>query len=153
MSLYDDVKSAMKQAMLARDAVAKDSISALRGELLLLEKDNTHGDITDDDVVKNCKRLIKQRQDAIEQFRKGGREDLAEKDEAQIEVLKQFLPEALSDEELADIVSSVCDDIQPESMKDMGRVMGAAKAKAAETGKDVDGKALADAVKSKLMAL
>ena len=150
MSLYDDVRAALKEAMLARDAVAKDSVSALRGELLLLEKDNKHGEITDDDVIKICKKMIKQRQDAISQFRKGGREDLAEKDEAQIEVLKRFLPEALSEEELKAIVDSVCADLNPDGMKDMGKVMGAAKGKIAATGKDADGKLLADTVKAAL---
>lgn len=153
MSLYDDVKAAMRQAMLDRDRTAKDSISALRGELLLLEKDNTHGDVTDEDVVKLTKKLIKQRQEAIVQFTKGGRQDLVDIDEAQIAILKQFLPEAIDDSELKSIVDAVCTELKPESMKDMGKVMGATKGKIAATGKDVDGKLLADTVKAALMAL
>ena len=150
MSLYEDVRAALKAAMLARDTVGKDSISALRGELLLLEKDNKHGEITDQDVIGICKKMIKQRQDAIVHFRKGDRQDLVDQDEAQIEVLKQFLPEALGEAELAEIISGVCAEIKPEGMKDMGRIMGAVKGKVTATGKDVDGKMLADLVKASL---
>ena len=150
MSLVDDVTKALKEAMVAKDRLAKDTIQAIRGEILLLKKDPSHGDVSDDDVVKICKKLIKQRQDAIIQFIKGDRQDLADKDQAQIEIIKKFLPEALSEDELAALVDEAIAEVGAEGMKDMGKVMGSVKGKVAATGKDADGKTLADLVKSKL---
>lgn len=92
--------------------------------------------------------LVKQRKDAIEQFTKGGRQDLADKEQAEIEILNGYLPAAASDEEIAAAVVAAIAETGASSAKDMGKVMKATMA--ALSGKTVDGKKVSEAVKAKL---
>lgn len=92
--------------------------------------------------------LVKQRRDSIDQFTKGGRTDLAEKEQAEIAILDHYLPASASDEELAAAVAAAIAETGAASAKDMGRVMKAAIAGLA--GKTVDGKKLSETVKAKL---
>jgi uncharacterized protein YqeY len=92
--------------------------------------------------------LVKQRRDSIEQFTKGGRQDLADKEQAEIGVLTGYLPAAASEEEVAAAVSAAIAETGATSAKDMGKVMKAVLA--ALAGKTVDGKKVSEAVKAKL---
>jgi uncharacterized protein YqeY len=92
--------------------------------------------------------LVKQRRDSIDQFTKGGRQDLADKEQAEILVLNAYLPASASDEEMTAAISAAIADTGAASAKDMGKVMKAAMAGLA--GKTVDGKKLSEAVKARL---
>ena len=92
--------------------------------------------------------LVKQRRDSIEQFTNGGRQDLADKEQAEITILNTYLPASASDEEIAAAVAAAVAETGATSAKDMGKVMKAAMA--ALAGKTVDGKKVSDAVKARL---
>jgi uncharacterized protein YqeY len=92
--------------------------------------------------------LVKQRKDAIEQFTKGGRQDLAQKEQAEIEILNGYLPASASDDEIADAVAKAIAETGASGAKDMGKVMKAVMAGLA--GKTVDGKKVSETVKAKL---
>jgi uncharacterized protein YqeY len=150
MSLANCVNDELKAAMRAKDDVRKEALRALRGEILKIEKSGSDAGVSDDDVIKLAKTQIKQRQDAINQFQAAGRPELAAGEEAIVAILREFLPEPLTADELAALVDQAIAAAGAESMRDMGKVMGAVKPAIAATGKDVDGRALADMVKAKL---
>ena len=95
--------------------------------------------------------LIKQRKDSIEQFRKGGRADLADKEAAEIKIIEAYLPQSAGEDEIRTVVRSViAEQPSPPSMKDMGAIMKAAMARFAASGARVDGKAVSEVVKREL---
>ena len=121
--ILDDTKAAMK----ARD---KERVAALRmvnAEIKRVEVDERR-ELGDDDVLTVLTRMIKQRRDALEQFEQAGRDDLAGKERFEIEVIEQFMPQAMSEADIDALVEKVVAETGAQSMKDMGRVMGAVKA-------------------------
>ncbi len=150
MSVKDQVHSDLKEAMRAKDKVRLNAVRALRGEILKFEKSGSGRELTDEDALKMVKSLIKQRRDAIDQFTKGGREDLADTERAELEVLRRYLPEALGQAELAALVRETIAELGARTMKDMGKVMGALQGKVRATGKDADNRELAGMVKDAL---
>jgi uncharacterized protein YqeY len=110
-------------------------------------------DLTDEEVYQTLKTLVKQRKEAIEQYRAGGRHELAEKEQQEIEILEDYLPEAISDEEMICVVSAVAAEMGAEGPKDMGKVMKESMARMSATGKTVDGKIVSALVREKLQAL
>ncbi len=121
--MLERLQSDLTTAMKARDAVA---LRVLR--MVLAEAHNrkiaNREDLSDDEVVEVLQRAVKQRQEAAEQFEKGGRQDRADDERAEIEVLRGYLPEQLDGDELAAAVHQVIADIGAASPADMGRVMG-----------------------------
>lgn len=150
MSLSDQINEDIKEAMRARDEQALNSLRAVRGEIIKFEKSGGNKSVSDDDVIAMVKRLVKQRQDSIEMFRKGEREDLVGAEEAQIKILRVLLPESLTADELSALVAQAVESTGAESMKEMGQVMKAVRDLVAATGKDADNRALADLVKQSL---
>lgn len=150
MSLSDQINEDIKEAMRARDEQALNSLRAVRGEIIKFEKSGGNKSVSDDDVIAMVKRLVKQRQDSIEMFRKGEREDLVGAEEAQIKILQVLLPESLTADELSALVAQAVESTGAESMKEMGQVMKAVRDLVAATGKDADNRALADLVKQSL---
>ncbi len=120
------MKSAMKAGEKDRLKVVRLAIAAVKQ----VEVD-TRKELDDSAVLGVIEKMVKQRRDSIEQFEKGGREDLAAIERAEIAVLDAYLPEQLSDEELAALVDEVISATGAESIRDMGKVMGVIKAKAA----------------------
>lgn len=116
--IYQDIVAAMK----AKD---KDKLSVLRmlKGSLQLENINKGKELTDDVVIDVISREIKQRKESIAEFTKGGREDLANETVKEIEILKAYLPEQLSEEEIEKIIDQVFASVAPTSAKDMGKVM------------------------------
>lgn len=116
--IYQDIVAAMK----AKD---KDKLSVLRmlKGSLQLENINKGKELTDDVVIDVISREIKQRKESIAEFTKGGREDLANETAKEIEILKAYLPEQLSEEEIEKIIDQVFASVAPTSAKDMGKVM------------------------------
>ena len=126
MSLKDKILADMKTAMREKNASQLESIRMLRAAIQRVEVDEQR-DIDDTQVLAIVEKQIKQSKDAISQFTDGDRADLAEKEQVHVDHLMVYLPEQLSDEEVAAAVTKAIADVGAESMKDMGKVMGLLK--------------------------
>ncbi|WP_421920623.1 GatB/YqeY domain-containing protein [Marinifilum sp.] len=147
MSLLEQINADMKSAMKAKE---KDKLQAIRSAktAFTLEMTKTGAaEIEDSAAVKIIQKLVKQRKDAADTYKVGGREDLADKELLEMSFLKVYLPAQMSDEELTAAVQQIIADTGASSMKEMGKVMGIASKQLA--GK-ADGKAVADKVKALL---
>ncbi len=113
-----------------RDVLRSSTVSFLRAQLknVRIEKRSDH--LEDSDVIGVIKKQIKQRQDSIEQYQKGGRNDLADKETAEMAILKNYLPEELSEQALQQFVEQAIRETGAQSMKDMGNVIKAVAVKA-----------------------
>ena len=126
MSLNAKIKADIKDAMRAKDVQKRDTLRNIQVAVKDIEV-NERRDVTDADVEAILVKYCKQREDAMAQFKEAGRDDLVEKEEAELLIVKAYLPEPMSDEELESIIKDVIAKTGAESMKDMGKVMGAAK--------------------------
>ena len=112
--------------MLEKRVLERDTLRMLLAEIKRYQIDEKT-EATDEVVLTIINKMIKQRKDSIEQFTKGGRDDLASKEKDQLEVIKQYLPEQLSEDKIREIVQAAVNSTQASSMQDMGKVMGAIK--------------------------
>ena len=128
MSLREQITADMKEAMRARDTPRLGAVRLLRAAIQRREVDE-QVELTDNEVLSVIQKMIKQGRDSIEQFEKGDRHDLAEKETAMLTVLEPYLPDALSDEDLAALIAEALTHTNAESMRDMGQVMGWLKPK------------------------
>lgn len=126
MNLKDRIAEDMKSAMRAKDTPRLETIRMLRAAIQRREVDEQAA-LDDDAVLAVIEKQIKQARDSIEQFRAGNRDDLADKEQASVAILSEYLPEPLSDEELDGLIREAITNTGAESMKDMGRVMGELK--------------------------
>ncbi|EAS18761.1 GatB/YqeY domain-containing protein [Nonlabens mediterrranea] len=147
MSLEKDIMTAMKAAMKAKDQTALAALRAVKSEILLAKTSGDGGDLSDEEEVKLVQKLVKQRKDSARIFSEQNRADLSEPELAQAAVLEQFLPEQLSEEEIAKVVSNIIAQTGASGMKDMGKVMGMANQQLA--GK-ADGRTISTIVKNQL---
>ncbi|OMP31811.1 GatB/YqeY domain-containing protein [Mangrovimonas sp. DI 80] len=148
MSLQEEVMVAMKTAMKAKDQTALAALRAIKSEILLAQTESGSAEgLTEEQELKIVSKLVKQRKDSATIFMEQNREDLAEPELAQAEVISQFLPEQLSEEEVEAVVVATIAKVGAEGMKDMGKIMGAVNQELA--GK-ADGKTIASIVKAKL---
>ena len=128
MSLREQIFADMKEAMRARDTTRLEAVRLLRAAIQRREVDEQI-ELTDDEVLSVIQKMIKQGRDSIEQFEKGGRQDLVEKETAMLTVLKLYLPDALSDDDIATLIAEALAQTNAESIRDMGKVMGWLKPK------------------------
>ena len=112
--------------MLDKRALERDTLRMLLAEIKRYQIDEKT-EATNEVVLTIINKMVKQRKDSIEQFTKGGRDDLASKEKDQLEVIKQYLPEQLSEDKIREIVEAAVNSTQASSMQDMGKVMGAIK--------------------------
>ncbi|MEK6324844.1 MAG: GatB/YqeY domain-containing protein [Acidobacteriota bacterium] len=150
MPIVDQINRDLTEAMKAREA---ERLSALRmvKTALTLRETELPGAVDDSEAMKVLNTLLKQRRDAADQFRAGGREELALKEENEARIIQTYLPAAASEEDISRAVEETIAELGASSMKDMGAVMKAVRPKL--EGKTVDGKALSDLVKAKLSAV
>ena len=127
MSLKDQIKSDVKDAMRAKEVVKRNTLRNIQASIKQIEVDERR-DVTDADIESIMMKYLKQREDAKTQFADAGRDDLVEKEDAEIAIIKAYLPEPMDDAELETVLKEVIATVGAESMKDMGKVMGAAKA-------------------------
>ncbi|BAO54320.1 transamidase GatB domain protein [Nonlabens marinus S1-08] len=139
--------TAMKEAMKAKDQTALAALRAVKSELLLAKTSGDANGLTEDEEVKLVQKLVKQRKDSARIYSEQNREDLAEPELAQAQVLEQFLPAQLSEEEIEAVVAEIIVRTEASGMKDMGKVMGMANTQLA--GK-ADGRTISTLVKAKL---
>lgn len=128
MSLLDQLKTAQKEAMRNKDKLSLGTIRMALAAVKQREVDERI-ELNDADVLAILTKMVKQRQESITQFEKGGRSDLAEQEQREIDVIKGFLPEQLSEQEVQQIIDDAISQTGAQSMQDMGKVMGAIKAK------------------------
>jgi hypothetical protein len=147
VSLLDEVTTAIADAMRKRDVVRLGALRMLKAALMNREVERGRA-LDDNEAAQVVGSLVKQRKDSIEQFTKGGRQDLVDKETAEIRVLETYLPPAADRADIDRAIADAIAETGASSVKDMGRVMKAAMAKLA--GQSVDGKTVNELVKQKL---
>lgn len=125
-NLVAKIKDAMKEAMRAKEKVRLTAIRMLLAQIKQIEVDQKI-EVTDTDVLAILDKMIKQRKDSIEQFESAGRNELAENEKIEIEALKTFMPQALSEAEISQLIDQAFEQTGASSMQDMGKVMGILK--------------------------
>ena len=140
--LMEDLKSAMKE----KNEIKKNTVTMIKAAVLQVEKDKQI-QLDDAQIVDIISKEAKKRKDALVEFEKSGRQDLVDQTNKELEVIKEYLPEELSVEELEKIIEETITEVGAVDMKDMGKVMQAVKSKT--TGR-ADGKTINEIVKKKL---
>lgn len=138
MSLLEQINADLKKAMLARDEVTRDTLRMLKSELLTLD---------DPDELTVLSRAVKSRRDSIKSYVDGGRQDLADKEQAEIEVIERYLPKQLNEVEARDVIAGIIEELGLSSKKDLGQVMKEVKARYSG---QIDGK-LASSIAGQLL--
>lgn len=147
-SLQERIEQDLKTALKEKDKIVLSTLRLLKSDLQYeLAKDGSDS-LPDDRVEALLKRAIKRRKDSIEQFTKAGKAEMAAAEEAEMAVLRKYLPESLSEEAILAEIEAVFAQVQPEGPKDMGKVMGAVMARL--KGKNADGALVKDLVLKKL---
>ncbi len=126
MALLSDIKQDLKQAMLEKNDLVRDTIRMFLSEVQRYEIDNKE-EVDDTKALQIINKMIKQRNDSISQFKDGGRDDLADKEQSEVDILSKYKPAQLSEEEVAVKVNEAIEQSGASSMQDMGKVMGQLK--------------------------
>jgi len=147
MSLSKQIVADLTAAMKAQDAAKTSTLRMVKAAMMnrQIEKGS---ELDDEDMQKLLRSLVKQRRDSIELYEKAGRQELVDKEQAEIDVIDTYLPKAASQEEIEQVIAAVIAETGASSMKDMGKVMKAAQA--ALAGKNADGRLVSEVVKAKL---
>lgn len=148
MGLQQEVMAALKNAMKSKDQTALTALRAVKSAILLAQTESGAKEtLTEEQELKILQKQVKQRKDSAAIFIEQGREDLAAPELAEAEVISQFLPEALTEEEIEKVVVLTIKQVGAEGMKDMGKVMGIVSKQLAG---QADGKTISNIVKAKL---
>ncbi len=126
MALLSDIKQDLKQAMLEKNDLVRDTIRMFLSEVQRYEIDNKE-EVDDTKALQIINKMIKQRNDSISQFRDGGRDDLADKEQSEVDILSKYKPAQLSEQEVSAKVNEAIEQSGASSMQDMGKVMGQLK--------------------------
>ena len=125
MSLELKITSALKEAMKNKNQMALTALRAIKSAILLHKtQKSSDGELFQEDEMKILQKLVKQRKDSADIFKGQGRNDLADPELKEAELIQQYLPKALSEDEVKEVVKSIIEEIGAEGMKDMGKVMG-----------------------------
>jgi len=147
MSLSEQIVADLTSAMKAQDAGRTSTLRMVKAAMMN-RKIEKGSELDDEEVQKLLRSLVKQRRDSIEQYEKAGRQELVDKEKAEIKVIETYLPKAASQEEIEQVVVAVIAETGASSIKDMGKVMKAAQA--ALAGKNADGRVVSEVVKARL---
>ena len=134
--------------MKSKDSLKTSVLSFLRAEMMNTALAKKKGKLDESDILAVIKKQIKARQDSIEQFTKGLRQDLADKEAKELEILKAYLPPQMGNEEIKNIIEEIVLGLGAQGLKDMGRVM---KEVSAKIGASADGKTVSDLVRARLI--
>ncbi|SNR60226.1 GatB/YqeY domain-containing protein [Desulfurobacterium atlanticum] len=124
MGIKEQLKNDMKEAMKAKDKVKLSTIRMIMSLIKNAEIDK-RGELTDEEVISLLQKYAKQRKESIEMYERGGRQDLVEKEKAELAIVESYLPEQLDENEIKNIVKSTIEEVGASSVKDMGKVMKA----------------------------
>ena len=147
MSLKQQIISDLTASMKAQDAPRTSTLRMVKAAVMNREIEKG-GELDDEEMMKLLRSLVKQRRDSVEQYEKGGRQELADKEKTEIEVIEAYLPQAASREQIEAAVAAAISETGASSMKDMGSVMKAVQA--ALSDKNADGRTVSEIVKAKL---
>jgi hypothetical protein len=148
MSLETNIMAQMKDAMKAKDEAALRSLRAIKAAIIIAKtSEGAGGEISEEEELKMLQKLVKQRKDSLEIFTQQGREDLAQKEREEIEIINRFLPAQMDGEALKEALRKIMEETGAKSPADMGKMMGAATK--ALAGK-ADGKSISAMVKQLL---
>ena len=148
MSLELKVQQAMKTAMMAKDQASLRTLRAIKSAILLMKTEKGFdGNVSPEMEISLLQKLLKQRKDSFKIFQEQNRTDLAEKEQEEIEVIEQFLPEQMSEENLSQVLKELVAETGASSMKDMGRLVGLSNQKLAG---QAEGQVIARILKSLL---
>ena len=145
--LQEKINKDYIQAMKGKDQMKASTLSFLRAQIKNVMIEQKADQLKDPDIIAVIKKQVKQRQDSIEQFEKGGRADLSKKENQELVILKEYLPKEISDGELKSLIDEAIEEAQAQSIKDMGNVMKVAMGKIAGRA---DNRKLSQFVKDKL---
>ena len=149
MTLKEQITSDLTAAMKAREAERTSTLRMVKAAFMNREIEKRAA-LDEDESLKLLRSMVKQRRDSIEQYTKGGRQDLVDKEQAEIEVIESYLPQGASTEVIEAAIAEAISETGAASMKDMGKVMKTVQAKLA--GKNADSRTVSELVKSKLGA-
>lgn len=139
MDLKERISQDLKMAMKAKDETRVSTLRMVRAEIQKKEKEKAGPQLTDEVVVQLLQTMAKRHQDSIEQFERGGRKDLVEKEQAECQIIESYLPERVSPDEIRQVVGEVITETGAATPRDIGKVMGLAMRRLKETGKLVEG--------------
>jgi uncharacterized protein YqeY len=146
--MEDKLREELKQAQLAKNEVKVATLRLLISEMTYAKVAKSVEKLSDEDIISVIQKEAKKRKESIESFEKGGRPELAKKEQAELEILQSYLPEQISDEELTKIVMESITNTGASSMADMGKVIGMVMGK---VGAKAEGARVSGLVKSKLL--
>jgi len=149
MTIQEKIQAQMSDAMRNKDQLRLSCLRMMKTAVKNKEIEKMKP-LDGNEVIAVLNTLVKQRKDSIDQFRKGGREELAQKEEAEIRIIEEYLPAAASEQEIQQAIVQAIQETGAASMKDMGKVMKAALARL--SGKSADGARVSQLVKDKLSA-
>ena len=147
MTLGEKIVSDLTASMKAQDSARTSTLRMVKAAMMNRQIEKG-GQLDDEEMSKLLRSLVKQRRDSIEQYEKAGRQELVDKETAEIQVIEEYLPQAATREEIEAVVAEAITSTDASSMKDMGKVMKAAQSGLA--GKNADGRLVSEVVKSKL---
>lgn len=147
MDIREKLTADMKDAMRAKDSLRLDAIRFLQAAIKKTEIDMRPNPITPDDVLGVVKKMVKQRKESIEQYQAASRQDLVDKETAELKILENYLPAQMSREQIEALVVATITELKASTVKDMGPVM---KAVIAKSGGAADNKIVSEVIKSKL---
>jgi len=147
MSLKEKIVADLTVSMKAQDASRTSTLRMVKAAMMNREIEKG-GPLDDEEMTKLLRSMVKQRRDSVEQFEKGGRQELADKEKSEIKTIEAYLPQAASSEEIEAAVAAAIAETGASTIKDMGKVMKATQA--ALSGKNADGRMVSEIVKAKL---
>ncbi len=150
MNLEQTISQGITSALKVGEKLRLETLRSIRAGIIEFNKSGAGRDITDDDVIKILNSNAKKRRDAIAMYEKGGRQELADKEKAELEIILEFLPKQMSDDEISEFVRNIVTELGAAGMQDMGKVMGASMK---ELKGRANGGAVQKAVKNILGAL
>jgi uncharacterized protein YqeY len=147
MALEQQIQKDIMEAMKAHDNVRLNAVRAIKSEILLAKTSGAEHELEDADVLKIIQKLVKQRKESAEMYVQGGRQELADNELAEAKFMEAYLPKALSEDEVRNILKQIIAEVGASSPKDMGKVMGAATKRLAG---QADGRTISTIVKELL---
>lgn len=147
--MEEKLREDLKQAQLSRDELKVSTLRLLLSELTYAKVAKQTEVLSDEDIIAVVQKAVKQRKESIESFKKGGRDDLASKELAELEILQSYLPEQISDEELTKVIGEAITNTGASGMADMGKVIGAVMGK---VGQRAEGARVSQLVREKLQS-
>ena len=147
MTLEQQIQKDIMEAMKTHDTVRLNAVRAIKSEILLAKTSSTEHELEDSDVMKLIQKLVKQRKESAEMYVQAGRQELADNELAEAKFMESYLPKALSEDEVRNMLKQIIAEVGASSPKDMGKVMGAATKRLAG---QADGRTISTIVKELL---